>query len=217
MEKHYNSSSTYSMKVGGTLPFLLDAVKYRVHGAEVKNTLVEGEKIAAGTPVEYTLSTHQAKFLKVWKVKSVEADASNGTTVVTLFKNAITPKITATTVVMVAPSTIAGTGKAVAVGTLTETDTTISFTVTTTSIDSVTANALLVEAAEAGSAKAMYCKPGTLSVEDIIAGGIYTLVDVPVGIVHAHQNCANPYPDAVLANLNDSILMVWEWFNETNA
>ena len=74
MQKQYNSSSNYSLKVGGTLPFLLNAVNYRINGARVVNSLKKGEVIYAGTPFEYSVANSEAKVLKVWKIKSVAAN-----------------------------------------------------------------------------------------------------------------------------------------------
>lgn len=217
MEKNYNSSSNYSLKVGGGLPFLVDpkSCQYREGGAEVKNSLDKGEKIAAGTPLKYDLDAHEAKFLKIWKVKAVSTSGDNST--ITLYKTAITPKIKSTTVVIKIPETLTDTGKAVAAGTITETDTTYAFTVATANIDTVAADDLICEAAESGSAKGIYCTPNSISTEDIIAGDNYTLVDIPYGIFHAYKNTINPMPDIVKAALTDGILVVWEKFNETNS
>jgi len=217
MEKFYNSSSTKSVKVGGSLPFLIDPVRYRIYGAEVKNTLAEGEKIPAGTPFEYHAKNHTAKFLKVWKVKSATADAEAGTTEIVLYRNPLTPILKDGMNVMVAPSTVSGTGKAVAVSGLEVDDDEYTFTVTTANIDSVTANALLVEAAASGSGKAMYAIPNVISTEDIVAGNVYTMVDVPMGFVHAYLNMCNVMPDAVKSNLTEGMQMVWEYFSESHS
>lgn len=216
MQKLHNSSSSYSMKVGGSLPFLVSACKYRINGAMVLNTLAQGEVVHAGTPFEYSLADNTAKFLKIWKVKSITAETPDtGKSTIVLEKTAITPRIDATTVVMKLPASLSGTGKAVAAGAVTETDGGYSIVVTTADVDSISEGDYLCEAASAGASAKMYCTPNVLSTEDTVGGNNYTLVDVPYGIVHAFRNTINPIPDIVLAALNDGILLVWEMFNET--
>jgi hypothetical protein len=115
---------------------------------------------------------------------------------------------------MVAPSTLAGTGKAVAAGAVTETADSYTITVTTANIDAVAAGTLLVEAAEAGASKGMYCQPNNILHRDFIAGNQQNLGDAVWGFFHAYINTINPIPAAVLANLNDGIVPVWEYFAE---
>ena len=215
-EHSNNAYSSKSMNVGGATPFIIDPelLKMRLIGGIVKNTLAEGEKIAAGTTFAYNASSHEVKFLKVWEVKSVSSDASSGDTTIVIKKTYQTPVLKATTVVMVAPSTINGTGKAVVAGTVTEGPDTYTITVDTSSIDEVAANTLLVEAAEAGNAKGMYCQPNNILHRDFIAGNQQNLGDAVWGFFHAYINTINPIPAAVLANLNDGIGPVWEYFAE---
>lgn len=214
MQKQYNSSSNHSLKVGGTLPFLLNAVNYRINGARVVNTMKEGEIIYAGTPFEYFVAKSEAKVLKVWKIKSVAANGSDKTDVV-IYKNRITPVLNADTVVMVAPSTIDGKGKAAAVGAVVE-DAKGNYKVTLTnaSFDALTQGSLLVEAEGEGASKGMYCKPGVITCEDVVVGNNYTMLDVPRGEVHCYINVCNPMPDCVKANLKDGMYLVEEMFNE---
>lgn len=215
-EHSNNAYSHKSMQVGGATPFIIDPelLRMRLIGGIVKNTLAEGEKIAAGTTFAYNAISHEVKFLKVWKVKSVTSDASSGDSTIVIQKTFQTPVLKADTVIMVAPSTLAGTGKAVAAGTVTEGTDTYTITVDTASIDSVEAGTLLVEAAEAGASKGMYCQPNNILHRDFIAGNQQNLGDAVWGFFHAYINTINPIPAAVLANLNDGIVPVWEYFAE---
>ena len=212
MNKHYNSSSSYGYKVGKTLPFLVGAAQYRIEGAEVINKLVKGEKIAAGTPIEYSLENNTAKFLKAWKVKSTTV--SGDKTKISLYRTAISPEVFVGSAVMVAPEKLEGKGKACAVSEVEKAEGVTIITVDTASIDEVKTGSILVEAEGAGASKGMYCQPRTISTEDIIAGDNYTLVDIPYGILHAHKNCCNEMPACV--KIDDSLLVVWEMFNEVN-
>ena len=215
-EHSNNAYSSRSMQVGGATPFLIDPelLKMRLIGGIVKNTLADGEKIAAGTTFAFNASSHEVKFLKVWEVKSVSSDASSGDSTIVIKKTFITPVLRANTVIMVAPSSLDGTGKAVVAGTVTEGPDTYTITVNTASIDSVEAGTLLVEAAEAGASKGMYCKPNNILHRDFIAGNQQNLGDAVWGFFHAYINTINPIPAPVLANLNDGIVPVWEYFAE---
>ena len=215
-EHNNNAYSQHSMQVGGATPFIIDPeeLKMRLIGGIVKNTLAEKEKIAAGTTFAFNAATHEVKFLKVWEVKSVDTDASSGDSTIVIKKTFQTPVLKANTVIMVAPSTINGTGKAVVAGTVTEGPDTYTITVDSASIDEVAAKTLLVEAAEAGNAKAMYCQPNNILHRDFIAGNDQNLGDAVWGFFHAYINTINPIPACVLSNLNDGIVPVWEYFAE---
>lgn len=215
-EHSNNAYSHRSMQVGGATPFIIDPelLRMRLIGGIVKNSLADGEKIAAGTTFAYDAKTHEVKFLKVWEVKSVSSDASSGDTTIVIKKTFQTPVLKADTVIMVEPSSLDGTGKAVAAGTVTEAPDSYTITVDTSSIDSMEAGDLLVEAAEAGASKGMYCKPNNILHRDFIAGNQQNLGDAVWGFFHAYINTINPIPAPVLANLNDGIVPVWEYFAE---
>lgn len=215
-EHSNNAYSHRRMQVGGATPFIIDPelLRMRLIGGIVKNSLADGEKIAAGTTFAYDAKTHEVKFLKVWEVKSVSSDASSGDTTIVIKKTFQTPVLKADTVIMVEPSSLDGTGKAVAAGTVTEAPDSYTITVDTSSIDSMEAGDLLVEAAEAGASKGMYCKPNNILHRDFIAGNQQNLGDAVWGFFHAYINTINPIPAPVLANLNDGIVPVWEYFAE---
>lgn len=212
-----NAYSTRASQVGGATPFLIDPqiLKMRLIGGIVKNALADGEKIAAGTTFEFNAINHEVKFLKVWEVKSISTDASTGDSVIVIKKTFQTPVLKADTVIMMAPSTLAGTGKAVVAGTVTEAADSYTITVDSSSIDDgIEAGSLLVEAAAAGNSKGMYCTPNNILHRDFIAGNQQNLADAVWGFFHAYINTINPIPAPVLANLNDGIVPVWEYFAE---
>lgn len=214
MNEHiHNSYSNGRQKFGGTIPVLCQACLKRQHGASVVNALVHGERVAAGTPMEFDLASRTAKFLKAWKIKATQVSGDN--TVVTLHKTATSPVLHASTVVMVMPSTLTGTGKAVAAGVVTAGENEYSITVATSSIDALTVGGFLVEAKEAGSGKAPYCKPNNISTEDTVKGTEATFVDVPRGHVYMYANTIPAMPEVVKnALFNNDIQVSWEMFNE---
>ena len=71
-----------------------------------------------------------------------------------------------------------------------------------------------ISGAEAGNAKGMYCQPNNILHRDFIAGNQQNLGDAVWGFFHAYINTINPIPAPVLANLNDGIVPVWEYFAE---
>ena len=201
MYEHFNNAySRRSEAFGGANPFLChpDEVKYRQYGALISDTLADKELVHAGTPVEVDLVAHTAKFMKVWEVLSVATQSSN--TVITLNASWLAPKLAATDVVMVVPSSITGTGKAVVAGTITDNENgTISITVATASIDTVKAGDFLSIAAEAGSDKALKVKANMVLIRDLKAGNGQNFVDIPRGELYCYMNTVNGIPAAVIA------------------
>lgn len=210
----WNSYSKQSAKFGGTIPVLCQPALKRQHGATVVNeNLVEGERVAAGTPMEFDLATRTAKLLKAWKIKAVEVSGSN--TVVTLHKTAVSPVLHNNTVVMVMPATLEGTGKAALCGVVTEGENIYTVTLATSSFDTLTVGGFLVEAKEAGSSKAPYCKPNHITTEDVIKGTENTLVDVMRGHIYMYLNTIPAMPEVVKAAMfNNDIQVSWEMYNE---
>lgn len=212
-EHRWNSYSQENVKVGGTTPVLCDVPLKRQYGATVVNNLMVGEKVAAGTPIEFDLATRTAKFLKAWKIKATEVSDSN--TIVTLYKTVATPKLNSNTAIMVMPSTLKGTGKAAYATAITETENTYVVTLATASFDSLAVNGFLVEAKEIGSGKAIYCQPNLISIEDTVKGTEATLVDLPRGHVYMYQNTIPAMPEVVKSALNNNDIQIsWEMYNE---
>lgn len=209
----WNSYSKQSGKFGGTIPVLCQPVLKRQHGATVVNALNVGERVAAGTPMEFDLASRTAKLLKAWKIKAVEVSGSN--TVVTLHKTATTPVLHNNAVVMVMPSTLTGTGKAASAGVVVEGENVYTVTLVTASFDALNVGGFLVEAKEAGSGKAPYCTPNQITTEDVVKGSENTLVDVARGHVYMYENTIPAMPEVVKAAMfNNDIQVSWELYNE---
>ena len=210
----WNSYSKQSAKFGGTIPVLCQPALKRQHGATVVNAnLVEGERVAGGTPMEFDLATRTAKLLKLWKIKNVEVSGDN--TVVTLHKTVVTPVLHNNTAVMVMPASLTGTGKAALCGVVTEGENIYTVTLPTASFDTLKAGAFLVEAKEVGSGKAPYCVPNHITTEDVIKGTENTLVDVMRGHVYMYLNTIPAMPEVVKAAMfNNDIQVSWEMYNE---
>jgi hypothetical protein len=208
---YWNSQSTTTLKVGAGIPVWAKLPERRIAGGKVKNTLVLGEKVSAGTPVYFDYVNKEAKFLKCWEIKTSTVNGAN--TDVVLKKTFLTPKLYPATVVMVMPSTMTGTGKALASnGTVTETDTEIAVSFVTANMDDLTVGLFLVESSGvAGSAKSIYCQPTNLAIEDTI-GGDQNQLGIPVGMRYVFENCIPAMPAVVKANIAN---VEWEYFNQT--
>lgn len=199
--EHFNNAySRHSESIGGANPFLChpDEVKYRQYGALIEDTLAEKELVHAGTPYEVDLKAHTAKIMKVWEVMKVETADSNS--VITLGASWLAPKLEATDIVMVVPTNIEGTGKAVAAGTVTDNgDGTVSITVASSAIGTVAAGDFLSIAASAGSGKSLAVKGNMVSTRDLYAGNAQNFVDIARGELYCYVNTCNGIPVAVIA------------------
>lgn len=205
----WNRHSSTSSSVGGGLPVWSTFPKHREIGGMLQNTLKDFEKLSAGTPLCYDPKAHTVKLLKCWKIKAKTSDATN--TTITLYKTMLTPMLYAGINIMVAPSTVSGTGKSV---TVTSVDESVAgeykITVVTTNMDAINVNGFLVEAASQGSAVAMYCIPDNVSLEDTI-GGTQNMVGVPEGMKCLYENTIAAMPDVVKNNIK---YVEWDWFAE---
>lgn len=218
--EHFNNAySRRSMSFGGANPFLChpDEVKYRQYGFILSDKLEERELVHAGTPVEVDLVAHTAKIMKVWEVLSVKTVDTNK--VITLNASWLAPKLSATDVVMVVPSSISGTGKAVAAGEVTDNgDGTISITVASASIDAVAAGSLLSIASGAGTGKTLAVKGNSVLTRDLYAGNGQNFVDVPRGELYCYVNTVNSIPQAVIGAAREiGLLIEPEYFAEKTA
>ena len=211
--KKWNALNSTVIEAGGTLPVLVNMkCDKRVGGAKVTN-LSEGQRFAAGSPFYFDVSTHEAKFLRLWKIKAVTPGET--TTLIEIYKNRTTPALVAGTPIMVVPSTISGTGKAVACPTVSvNASGNYEITVTTADVDALAADAFLAEAAEAGSAKALACQPNNISIEDVCYGNVISMVDVPYGIIYMYSNTIPFMPDVVKTAVSaGDVKIVWELFS----
>lgn len=209
----WNSYSKQSGKFGGTIPVLCQPCLKRQHGATVVNDLMVGERVAAGTPMQFDLASRTAKLLKAWKIKSTEVSGNN--TIVTLYRTATSPALNKGTVLMVMPSSLTGTGKAALATDIVEGENVYTVTLLTASFDALAVGGFIVEAKEAGSGKAPYCVPNHITTEDVVKGTENTLVDVARGHVYMYENTIPAMPEVVKAALfNGDIQVSWELYNE---
>lgn len=117
--------------------------------------------IPVGTPVEIT-SDGKAKLLNFYK--ATEAVLIDGTEV-KLFKNSTVAEPVIGKAIMLAPTTLTGTGKAVLIDNVVDSDT--FWTVTLhEALGVIAENALLCDAAEAGADVAAYAIPNALTKQD---------------------------------------------------
>ena len=198
MYQNWNSYNSNKATYGGLVPiWVKQPDRAESGGMLVKNNFVKGEIISAGTPVAFDTATKLAKILKVFKVTATSV--VDTTTLITISQVGNLPKLNAGDIVMVVPSTIAGTGKGVAVSAI---DTTVAgvttFTVTTTSIDSVAVGTYLAQAESAGSGKALYCQPTSLTIEDTVVADKNS-VGIAVGDKYVYANTI-PWLPTVIAN-----------------
>lgn len=208
---HYNQYVSTSAKVGGGTPVWVKFPERRLSGGMVKNLLRVGEKVSAGTPVAYDYATHEAKLLKCFKIKTATVNGAN--TDLVLYRTFMTPELYSGMIIMVMPTTLAGTGKAVVVGTVTSNvETEYRVSLVTAEVDALAANGFLVESSStvAGAAKSIFCQPDTLSIEDTI-GGDQNSLGIPVGYKYVFENTVAAMPAVVKAAIKD---IAWESFNE---
>lgn len=201
----YNKHKQTSESFGGLVPLWVDDVSPRVEsgGLIVNTTLVDGEILSGGTPVEYNHDTKAAKLLKSFKVKSATVDGTN--TIVTIYRNDGKHVLNVGENIMVAPSTVAGTGKGVLVSAV---DNSVAyettFTVVTANFDAVTTGTILVQAAGAGASVQMYAIPTDLTHETTEVGD-QNYVGVVIGLKYLYKQVAPYYPQCVLDLFGQSL------------
>ena len=200
MSQDWNAYNSSSASYGGQVPVWVKIPKRLESGGLIdKTNLVEGEIISAASPFAFNTTTKAAKLLKIFKVKTATVVDTN--TTITLYNLGNLPKVHNGDILMVLPSTLAGTGKAVAVASL---DLTVageaSFTVVTANIDSVAAGSYLVQSSSttAGSGKSIYCIPNTLSIDDTKVGD-QNSIGLARGEKYLYENTAPWLPTIVAA------------------
>jgi len=212
-DSYFNGNSEFS---GGT-PVWVHTPSFRIVGGLLTSTFNKGELLHAGSPVQYDAQAHTAKILKCFDVTAVTVSGSN--TIITVAKNMTTPELHAGMNIMVAPSTLAGTGKSV---TLTAVDSisvanSYVITVVTANIDAVTTSSYLVEAVSQGSAVAMYCQPNTLLGDDLIIGDQNTVSIIKKDSCSIYRNAMPDLPAVVFAAINAENPMInYEYLPEIN-
>ncbi|WP_459187310.1 hypothetical protein ACGE0T_14370 [Parabacteroides sp. APC149_11_2_Y6] len=209
MAQLWNRYTSKSQEFKGGIPVWVEIPKDRVSGGLIMNALQDMEVLASGSPVEYNYKTHAAKILKCFEVEATQTSDLN--TIITLKKTAKTPKLYAGMNVMVAPSSISGTGKAVTLGNVDESESgKYKITVVTADIDAVSKGKFIVEAEGAGTGKHMFAQPNNLTKEDTV-GGEQNTVGIPRGVKYIYENMIPAMPKIVKDNIE---LVEWEWFPE---
>lgn len=201
-----------SEQIGGGVPVWIEIPKDVVGGAYLKNNLKLNEVLASGSPVEYNHKTHEAKVLKCFKVTDVTASGTDS--IITLLRTARTPELYAGMNVMVAPATVTGTGKAVTITSVDESDTgAYKITVVTADIAAVAVGNYIVEAEGSGAGKKMYAIPNNLTKDDTVGGDQNTL-GIPRGEKYLYENTIPAMPDIVKDHIVDVAHVEFAWFAE---
>lgn len=215
MSRDYNSFTRKTIASGGGIPIWAENPKMAKMGGKLANTLAAGEILPAGSPVYLDVETATAKILKSYQIKAVDEGGSVGTEtyLITLYDLPLLPKPKVGEFVMVMPSTLAGTGKSVAIAAL---DTSVAgeltFEVLQANFDTPVEGGFIVQssATTAGSSKTIYCTPNSLTINDTIGGDV-NLVGVARGEKYIYKNTMPPAPDVVLANIP---MLEFAWFGE---
>ncbi len=211
MVRNWNAYPHYSAEFESGVQIWGEPPKEYISGGMVVNKLIEGEKLAGGSPVEFNVKTKEAKILRLFRVDAVETQSTN--TIISVAKAWDLPIVKKGDVLMVMPTTISGTGKAFVVDTLDDSGDNVSkITVATESIDTVKVGSFLVESASeaAGTGKKIFCTPNTLTKEDTVAAN-QNSVGIVRGECYVFENVIPPMPDVIKDNLKH---VVWDWVNE---
>jgi len=200
---YYLHGDTYvnnRQTLGGGTPVWRHQPSFRMVGGLLTSTFLKGELLHAASPVDYDEKTHIAKILKCFKVTAVSVDGSN--TIIKMANTFMSPTLNVGMNVMVAHSTLAGTGKGVLISAIdTSVDGSYTITVLTASINSVTVGSFIVEASAAGAGVTMYCKPNTLLANDLIIGEQSSVSIIRKEPASLYRNSMPDAPDIVIDNI----------------
>lgn len=159
-----NAYGTGTSTFGGGVPIWIEILGKWQAGGKVSVLPAAGEVIAAGTPVEMNSETHVAKVLNFYQVHETIDDED---TELKLSVLPGLPRLVAGVFVMPVPSTLAGTGAAVTVGTVTQGTEYDTIAIVADSLGVLEAGDLIVEAAATGAAKALFAIPNCLTHNDV--------------------------------------------------
>lgn len=196
--QNWNRYKSNKATYGGLVPVYVTAPSRVESGGMLVNiNFSDGEIISAATPVAFDTATKLAKILKVFKVKATSVVDTN--TVITVYQMGNLAKLNTGDIIMVVPATIAGTGKSVATGTINvSVADEATITVPTASIDAVIVGTYLAMAASAGTGKALYCQPTSLTLEDTVVGDSNS-IGIAQGPKYVYSNTI-PWLPTVIAN-----------------
>lgn len=192
-----NAYGTGTTTVGAGLPVWVEILGKWQAGGKVTVLPAAGTVIPAGTPVEMNSEDHTAKILNFYRVHE---NVGTGDTTLKISVLPGLPRLTAGKFIMVPPTTMAGTGTAITVGTVTTGTVYDSITIIANSLGALTAGDLLVEAAATGSGKAYFALPNALTANDVYvdADTTYaTVAGVYSGKVYAKRT---PLMNSVVKN-----------------
>lgn len=175
-----NSYGTGTTEFGGGIPVWVEIHGKWQAGGKVTVLPAAGTVIPAGTPVEMNSEDHTAKILNFYKVHET-IDSSATTLKITVLPGL--PRLVAGKFIMVPPATMAGTGTAITVGTVTAGTAYDSISIVANSLGALTAGDLLVEAAASGSTKAYFALPNCLTANDVYVDANTTYATV-AGVYH---------------------------------
>lgn len=159
-----NAYGTGTRTVGTGLPVWVEILGKWQAGGNVTVLPAAGTVIPAGTPVELNTQAHTAKVLNFYRVhESINGSAT--TLKLTVLPGL--PRLVAGKYIMVPPTTMAGTGTAITVGTVTAGTVYDSITIIANSLGALTAGDLLVEAAGTSTGQAYFALPNALTANDV--------------------------------------------------
>ncbi len=203
-----NTFGTLSASFQSGIPIWSGVPELYISGGKIKNSLIVGDFIPGGSPCSIDTSTHEVKVLRIFKIKATSAATD---TTISVWQGNGLPVLRDGMVLMVLPSTLAGTGKAyVVTGVDATTDPTVAtFHVPTASIDAVAVDTYLVESASltTQAAQAIYCAPTALTYSDVLMRTGDTLATV--GVAYEGYVMANRIgwlPTIVKANITPQIV-----------
>ena len=149
--------------------------------------------------------------MKIFKVTAVATEGSN--TVISIKKAWDLPIVKIGETIMKMPSAIDGTGKAVLVTAVDNSEEGVQkITVPTASIDSVAVNDYLAQSAatETNATAKLYCQPWTFTLEDTI-GARQNSVGIARGMKYIYENLIPFLPPVIKNNIK---YVEWDWFGE---
>lgn len=161
----FNTYGSRTKTYGGGVPVWFRVRQQERCGAKLSKLPAVGTVLPAGTLVSVDQAGGTATVIKTFEVA---AAVSSTDTTVKVKAGARYPLLEQGDIVMKAPTTLTGTGKAVAVGEVTdEEDGTLSFTITANDLGTLAAGDVLTIAASAGASKTMAYIPTGLTFNDV--------------------------------------------------
>ena len=200
MASQWNAYERKTATYGGSLPIWAELPDFVESGGLIANTnLTKGEIISGGSAVYFNTDTKEAKILKIFKVTATSTQSTN--TLITVSQVGNLHKLNQGDAIMVLPSTIGGTGKSVATGSLdTSVDGQVTFTAVTANIDSVSVGTYLALSDGVSATAHLYCQPNSLTIDDTVVGD-QNSVGIARGAKYVYSNTIPWLPAVIAANI----------------